>query len=327
MADFNGFLMRDSLKDTGVIPSPGYPYYSPDVIAHAQVASPQSFFTANYSSDPNEAVQLGSRLNPIYVRAKNLSSGPLTGFVSVFRASPSLFLTPSVWKNNPLKTASGQTYVPLPPLAPPNSVAVGTEPLYLDATASNLFCVVGIVSTTSQPTIPNDFKTYSEYIEWVTKNQNVCGRNLNIVRNFPNRSFERLEGFSNPSEDAVPTLFKVEVKGGTLPAGTTFGLQCAPLNLNTSWNISQGPTQTASGMTPAKFNGTVTTWATLSGGGWPNGVSIETAVYVGVTADDPVASLATPFEELAVAAEEVEGLPANGKLVRLGNVETLFVTG
>lgn len=327
MATFDGFLIRDSLNDTGVVPSPGYPYYSPDVIAHAQVANPQGFFTANYSSDPNEAVQLGSRLNPVYVRAKNLSTKTLNGYISVFRANPSLFLTPSVWKNNPLKTASGQTYVPLTPLTAPNTVAVGQEPLYLDATVNNLFCVVGIVSTTPQPTIPADFKTYSEYIEWVTKNQNVCGRNLNLVRNFPKRSFERLEGFSNPSSEAVPTLFKVEIKGGTLPAGTTFGLQCAPLNLNVSWNISQGPIQTTSGMTPPNFNGTVTTWATLPSGGWPNGVSIETAVYVGVDHEDPVASLATPFEELAVSPEEIEGLPANGKLVRLGNVETLFVTG
>lgn len=328
MASYDGFLLRDSLGDTGVVPSPGYPYYSPDLIAHAQVANPQTFFAGNYGSDPNEAVELGSRLNRIYVRAKNLSANPLSGYyVSVFRAQPALFLTPSVWRNNPLSTASGNPYLALPPTVQPNAVGVGQDCFMLDAIASNLFCLVGIASPQPQPAIPSNFSTYSDYLVWVRGNQSVCGRNLNMVRDFPNRSLERLEHFSNPSAtETVPTLFQVSIVGGLLPAGSTFGLQCAPLGINTTWKISEGTVKTTSGMTPPLFDGTVTTWATLAPGTvWPPGVGVNTSVWVGLPPDDKAAPLATPFEQLGVRPEEVEGLPANGVLVRLGNVETVFV--
>jgi hypothetical protein len=53
---------------------------------------------------------------------------------------------------------------------------------------------------------------------------------------------------------------------------------------------------------------------------------VNTSVWVGRGPTDPVARLATPFEELGVEREEVEGLPANGVLVRLGNCKTLFVS-
>ena len=329
MGTFEGFLMRDSLRDAGVVPSPGYPYYSPDLIACPQVAKPAEFFAGNWASDPNQPVEMGSRLNPVYVRAKNLSSAALSGYyISVFRANTSLFLTPSVWRDHPLLTTSGQTYVALPTPVQPNTVAVGQDFFMLDATASNLFCLVGIVSPSPNPTLPSNFSSYSAYIEWARNTQNACGRNLNRLRNYPNRTLERLDGFENPSSsEAAPTLFEVAVKGGTLPAGSNFGLQCTPLGVNTSWNISAGPVQTASGMTPTSFKGTVTTWATLPAGArWPAGVSLDTVVYVGEKRDGPVAAFATPFEDLGVKPEEVEGLPEGGVLVRLGNVETMFVS-
>jgi hypothetical protein len=324
---YDGFLMRDALNDNGVIPSPGYPYYSPDVIAHAQVADPNTFFSQNWGNDPSQAIELGSRLNPVYVRAKNLSTSPLSNYyISVFRASPALFLTPSLWKSNPLTTTSGNTFVALPTVVQPGAVGVGQDCFMLDAIASNLFCMVGIASPTQQPALPPDFSSYSAYLQWVSNNQNVCGRNLNLVRDYANRSFQRLDSFSNPSPtDTVPTLFQVTVTGN-LPAATQFGLTCAPLGISTSWTYST-PVQTTSGRTPPSFNGTVETWATLPGSAqWPAGASINTEVFVGVQADDPVAYMATPLERLGVAHEDVEGLGATGRLVRLGNCETLFTT-
>jgi hypothetical protein len=220
---FNGFLMRDSLTDDGVVPSPGYPYYSPDVIAHAAVADPQTFFSANYGADPSQPIELGSRLNPVYVRAKNLSDQPLSGYsISVYRANTTLFLRPTLWRNNPLSTTSGAISVPLPATVQPGAIGVGQDSFVLDAIASNLFCLIGIASPTPTPVFPADFASYSDYIAWVRTNQNVCGRNLNYVRNYPNRAYERVDAFSNPSTtDSVPTLFQVTLSGRPLPAGTT----------------------------------------------------------------------------------------------------------
>jgi len=326
MEQFNGFLMRDSVSDTGQVPSPGYPYSSPDIIAHAQVADPNRFFTDNYASDPNQPVEAGSRINPVYVRAKNLSDQPLNNYyISVFRADTSLFLRPSIWRNNPLSTAEGNSSVSLPATVAPGAVAVGSAPFLLNAVNSNLFCCIGIAGPTATPQIPNDFPNYESYITWVRNARNICGRNLNKVRSYPNRWFERLDTFSNPSTtDYVPTLFQVTVRG-TLPAGSTFGLQCAPLGIATNWNIANGPVQTTSGMTPPDFDGTVTTWAILpTNTPWPPDTSIDTSVWVGFPATSPVAQYATALSELGVRAEQVEGL-GSGVLVRLGNCQTVFV--
>lgn len=327
MSTFDGMLMRDTLSDNGSVPSPGYPYYSPDMICHAQVANPSSFFTANYASDPNEAVQLGSALNPIYVRGKNLSDNPLSGWnVFLYRASSSLFLNPSIWIRNQVTTASGSTFVSLP-TTQPQQIAVGGDCFMLSGLANNLFCLIGVATAGTSPSIPASFANYDAYIAWVRQNQNVCGRNLTTARSFPNRQYERLDSFSNPSGDVVPTLFQTSLTG-TLPAGSTFGITCAPLGIATNWNVSQGPIQTASGRTPANFSGTVTTWASLPAGTnvWPPGARLDTTVYVGVDGESPAAQYAAPPEELHIEREEAEALMPEGRLVRLGNCATVFST-
>jgi len=327
MPFYDGLLMRDSLGDTGVVPSPGYPYYAPDVICHDQVANPQQFFSGNYSGDPSQPVQLGSHTNLLYTRAMNLSTSVKSGWsIHLYRASSSLFLNPSIWRNNVVSTQSGQSSVPLADVQP-NAVVVAGEPFILDALASNLFCLIAIASSSPSPSIPSGFSAYADYISWVRQNQNVCGRNLSLVRNFPSRQYERLDTFSNPESTSVPTLFRVSVSG-SLPAGTTFGLTCAPLSIATSWNVSQGPVQTASGMTPASFDGTVTTWGSLPAGvsQWPSNATIDTTVYVGVDAEHPAAAAAASFDELGIGPDEAADLVPNGQLVRLGNCATAFVT-
>ena len=88
MTTYDGLLMRDNLADNGVVPSPGYPYHSPDIISHSQVEKPDTFFKANYDSNPNEAIELGSRTNRIYVRTKNLSTAAKTRwYISVYRST------------------------------------------------------------------------------------------------------------------------------------------------------------------------------------------------------------------------------------------------
>ncbi|KRV47894.1 hypothetical protein AQ490_05935 [Wenjunlia vitaminophila] len=328
MTLYDGFLMRDSLSDTGTVPSPGYPYHSPDIVSHSQVSDPGRFLTDTYDRDPTQPVELGSRLNPVYVRAKNLSSRPLTGYhVSVFRANTSLFLRPSVWSGHPLRTASGATSVALPPTVAPGAVGVGQDYFLLDAISSNEFCCVGMVSETPHPTIPADFPSYDAYILWVRQNQNVCGRNLNLVRDYPNRAFERLDTFSNPSSsEHVPTLFEVTVSGA-LPAGSRFGIQCVALGISTNWPTSEGPVQTESTMTPPSFDGAVTTWALLpTGAAWPRGASVDTTVWVGIRPESQAAAYHTPLERLGVSRTAVEGLGDAGVLVRLGNSGTVFVS-
>lgn len=326
MPVYDGLLMRDSTTDTGVVPSPGYPYYSPDVIAHAQVADPQTFFVSNYSTNPNQPVQLGSHINLIYVRTKNLSTTVKSGwFIHVYRASSSLFMTPSIWLGNKLTTASGNDYVTLG-AAQPNQVIVGNDNFILDAITSNLFCLIGVASATQTPSIPASFSSYTAYVDWVRQNQNVCGNNLTLLRSYPNRSYERTDSFSNPESDSVPVLIKVTASG--LSGGTTFGLQCAPLKINVSQTVSQGDTLTGSGMAPPHFSGTVTTFGTLPSGEtkWPVGARLDTTVYVGREASDELAAkYAEDTSKLGIDFDEHELFSPEGVLIRVGDVATEFV--
>lgn len=325
MVEYNGFLMRTALSDNGSVPAPAYPYHSPDIIGHAQVANPSPYFVQNYSSDPNQPIEKGSAVNYLYTRAKNLSANTLSGYyVSVYRANASLFMRPSIWIHNRLQTHEGESYVQLPS-ATTGQVVVGQKPFLLNAVASNNFCLIGIASTSQNPTVPSDFATYDDYIHWVRTNQNVCGRNLRYVQSYANRSYEQLDEFSNPENTAVPTLFQTTVTG-SLPSGSKFGLTCAPLGLNESWDISDGKVRTASSMTPADFNGNVTTWATIPGGTWPTGVSIQTTVFVGVTSE----SIAAQYRETEwpqLGGRIPESLDsARPHLVRLGDCSTVFTT-
>ncbi|HEU4658174.1 MAG TPA: hypothetical protein VFR97_11640 [Capillimicrobium sp.] len=319
--------MRDTLGDTGVVPSPGYPYSSPDLIGYDPVAPSQvqAFFSSNYDSDVNKPIQLGSRMNPLYVRGKNLATTTKTGqYISVYRANTSLFLTPSRWAPNRLATQSGAGSVALPEMAP-GAIGVGPEPFLIDGTVGQgLYCLVGMVTSTPNPVLPPDFASYSDYIAWVRNNQNVCGRNLSVLSSFPARAFERWDTFSNPEENAVPVLFMVTVNGPQgLPSGTTFGITCNPIGVQASWTWNpSSPSQTASSMCPKTWSGTAVTWATLpSGAVWPRGTTIGTKVYVGRDADDPVAIYATPWDELPVGPGDVDGVE-DGVLVLLGTVTT-----
>jgi hypothetical protein len=333
-SSFNGFLVRDALSDTGVVPSPGYPYYSPDLICHDQVANPTAFFAANYSSDPSQKVQLGSQTNLIYVRAKNLASTTLSGWkMFVYRASGALFLNTNLWRNNRLSTSNGNAFVPLP-TTPPGTVAVGTGPMPVDGVfvlsglSSNLFCLVAIASQTDPPVIPDPFSRYEDYITWVRSNQNVSGRNLSITRDYRDRQYSRIDSFSNPGTASVPILFQIIVSGD-LPAGTTFGITSAPLDVNKSWNISEGREQGHYCKAPAGFNGTVTTWGSLPAGNssWPNGTQIAINIYVGLPSSSPAARYAVDFHSLRLNRGDIPGLGQSGVLVLLGSTATIFQSG
>lgn len=326
MPSYSGLLMRDSLNDTGVVPSPGYPYYSPDIICHSQVADPQTYFTHNYQSDPNQPVQLGSQTNFIYVRTKNLATTTLAGwYIHAYRASSSLFMTPSIWKGNPLSTRSGNPYVTLGSVAS-NAVGVALDHFLLDGLSSHLFCLIGVASATATPSIPASFASYSDYIVWVRQNQNVCGRNLSYLQSYPNRQYDRLDDLTNPQNTAVPVLAKVEVQGN-LPAGTTFGVQCAPAGMSASGTTPNKTVITGSGIVPASFSGTVTTWGSLPAGvsAWPAGATLKTTLYYGQDTDHPAYEYGESWETFEIGPKDIEGMPENGVLVRLGDTGTVFI--
>ncbi len=289
----DGFLMRDSLDDTGVVPSPPLSWASPDLICHQQVSDPQTVFgtAASYASDPNQVASQGSRYNRVYARAKNLGQDKTGCFISVFQAGPSLFMHPNLWRNHVLQTADGETSLPLESVGP-GEIGVCKKPFLLDLIGETHVCLVGVVSKGPNPALPKKFSDPDDYGRWVRKHPNVCSRNIHPVLNYRARNYESLYHFENPYVQKTRYLFVVEIEG-TLPPNTELGLVCRPIGLDKSWRLGDDP-QKATSLMVGSFNGAITTWVTLPRDQphWPNGVAIVTSALVERPLDSPLAKYA-----------------------------------
>src|SRR5579872_6803836 len=183
MPTWTDLFVRDSMQDNGTVPSPGYPYTSPDLICTALTTypNPTQVFTGNYGSDPNVA-PTASQNNYIYTRAKNLGSSNQGGTMYVYWASPSLLMTPSQWLPNALYIVlpggnQKQYFSPIPAVGA-NQISVQQTPFILPAIAAGHYCLVGICATSQHPwTQPPTFPTWDDFVMWVRNNQNICWRN------------------------------------------------------------------------------------------------------------------------------------------------------
>jgi hypothetical protein len=328
MPQFNGLLMRDSLADTGVVPSPGYFYKSPDIICHSQVADPKTFFKANYDQNPNQPLQKGSHFNRIYSRVKNLSASTISNqYVNVYWCQSSLFMTPRLWKPNRLCTEDCTHYVSVDPV-PAGAIMVSNDQLLMDGKEVGHVCLVGIVSLDQDPgpSIPDDFNTSDQFVAWIRENQNICVHNLSKLQSFPNRQWERLDHIENP--DSKPALYTIDVTvTGVLPDDTDIGVICEPMGINkhSKYKDLIGGHLFANGYCPAGFKGAVTTLGSLpSESAWPEGVKIDTALYHAKQSNDLIAKYAVDWNTFHIKPHQVEGLPENGVLVLLGSCSTEF---
>lgn len=277
----NKFLFRESMQDTGVIPTSNSIYWSPDIICHKQVANAKQFFTDNYSiKDVADSVDLGTSINFIYARVKNLGadSTPVTGYVNVYRSDSSLFMQPSLWSKTPLTTTKNNFYIRVNS-STPGEILVEDEMFLLSGLKNNLFCMMGIVSDSPTPTIPDkDFSSYDDFIYWLRTNQAVCARNLNKEPNCIEKNYERLDHFSNPEKQPVEVYFRVEASN--MYDKTVFGIICDPLKIGKEWvydSSSSSNKYSVLGDVPADFSGYISVYAILPAGYsvWPDKAEIS----------------------------------------------------
>ena len=275
MAYQNKLLFRDDTNDDGSTPSHGGTYQSPDIISHDQIADPQTELSGSYARDVNQQVSSGSKTNFVYTRVKSLDSTPQEVYLRLYRAGVSLFMTPSVWRGNAMKTPAGDPFVKVSATSK-GDVAVGVTPFVLDATASNRFCLVGIANTDRTETVPEDFRTYDEFVVWVHQNPGVCVRNLNVIGT-TKTNYEQLDGLKNPEDTPRHAAFYLTATN--VPVGTTIGMQCEPAKLEASV-VTSSETETLSAAVPAvppHFDGFVRVWAVLppSEPSWPDDARLD----------------------------------------------------
>ena len=214
-------LLRDNLKDDGTKVT-NMSYSSPDIIIHSQVADPKSFFTADYASDPNEA--LGTQNdNFIYVRVKNIGdvkSQPI--YVNLYANQLSLYLNPQNWEKNRISTIRKNPYSTIDSLAA-GEIGVTDDYFLFHRPDYKNSCFVATASSEPNP----DFtwiNSWAKYVDWVTANANVAARNMVTYKEKQVRQYENYLNLSNPY--STPALFLITVKANAqVPDGTRYGIK------------------------------------------------------------------------------------------------------
>lgn len=214
-------LLRDSSKDDGTKVT-NMSYASPDIITHSQVADPKSFFTANYTSDPNEP--LGTQNdNFIYVRIKNIGdSKSQPTYVNLYANQLSLYLNPQNWEKNRISTIRKNQYSTIDSLAV-NEIGVTDDYFLFHRPDYRNSCFVAVAGSEPNP----DFtwiNSWAKYVDWVTQNANVAARNMVTYQEKQVRQYENYLNLSNPY--STPALFMITVEANAqVPDGTKYGIK------------------------------------------------------------------------------------------------------
>lgn len=319
----NTFLLRDNLRDRGEIPSKGSYYASPDLIVHDQVADPQAFFESNYGSDVNQSIKTGAMVNFIYGRVKNLGTESRPAFLRLYAANSSLFMTPSLWKPNVVRTAEGEDRIAMG-YVNPGKIAVTPKPFAFNAQDSSTFCHVGYVSDDPHevPDIPDRFKSYDEFVHWIHLNPYIALRNFSIIIS-SRSSEERLDDISNPSDEPKFLGLRITLTGG-FPKNTLVEVNCPVAGIEHQTKVVTKSAHevrlTWSGEITARGKGYVHTIIVLPRGTvWPQGGILRVEAFSDVASD----SIAAPYA-LSDVTDSFAADGASIKLVLIGSCSSIF---
>lgn len=242
MPSYQDIYVRDNFGDSGVFPSTGVPYMSPDIIPLQSGTFSVEQAISTYGGPDQGKHILNPGLNNIYIRAKNLRpSGTETGTASLYFAKTSLVMLPDTWRNNQLLTSAGQSSVSFVNASGssnlnPNDIAL-SSPAFLWSSVPDpawSHCLVAIVNTPNTVvTIPASFASNAAYVRWVQNNPAVAWRNIIIVPNGQANVIKNVE-FSN--RDSVPHYFYFSLTARNCPLNTAVTMQCTHQACPINWS-------------------------------------------------------------------------------------------
>lgn len=333
-AIYNDIYVRDNFNDSGVTPSTGVPYQSPDIIPYQNNSLAWSTANGAYLGPDLGMDIVNGGANNIYVRAKNLNTSAGSGTVSLYYADASLFLAPSTWV--PVTVPGGgasATYVggDGTSVIQPDAVAL-SNPAFL---LSNLppgphYCLIAVVQTAAHPTqIPTSFATLGDYVAWVQGTPAVGWRNISYA---PSGSAQIIRSYGFANINPTPDYFHVMVQGQGFPVGTPINVQCTDQTCMFNQNLTlPAPDQNGNQITgfdvyvPAAFSGSMVVTAASLSGPFPVGANLAISYY-----QYPSTSRAT---DLAVSrtcriskGSGTQGAPLAASLIKVGEC-TIVVGG
>lgn len=308
MTTYSGLIIRDNFQDTGIIPSTGDRWISPDIIPYGTgVLSPSDAVSTYGGPDIGQPV-VPNKNNNIYIRSKNISGAAMTGNVNLYYANSSLFLDPRTWRavTQPVTNNAFVTTTTTPSTTiPVNGVALVQAPFTLGGVPSNAhYCFIAVVNNNGVPfTVPSSFSSNGAFFLWVANSANVGFRNIVLLAGSPGSAVAYTTfGNANP----IPSTMIFSVVGTNVPSGTTWSANCADQRLSppfsASGTFSSSGTASTQLTVPANIAGgnalmsMAFTFATASGQAFPSNTSFSISYY-----QVPTSANAAAPDELFVA--------------------------
>lgn len=231
---YDGLLVRDNFDDSGGIPTTGNTWASPDIIPYQAGSVTWADAAGQMGADIGKQFVDGG-VNNIYVRARNLNVGTVTGTVALYYARASLFLTPVQWQQ--LADPAGNSDLDFVNGTPSTSIAADgvalCNPAFLltGLPDGDHYCLITVAQTVTQPpqppappvVIPQSFASNADFVLWVQTNPSVAWRNLDVVPN-PQANLIRTLTFGNDDSASDNFVFQAVCTG--FAQGSLLRSQC-----------------------------------------------------------------------------------------------------
>jgi len=250
MGTYTGFLVRDNFQDVGQIPTTGYTWICPDIIPYGQNGLTWSQLNSNYNGPDIGLPVDGSQATNIYVRAKNISSSPMSANVNLYYSSSSLLLYPTQWNKinypnpaEPLVDQNNSTVVASNALAILQAAfLIGSIP---PPPAGHHYCLIVVVNNNNIPVTIPSFNNNAEFMNWVMNNPNIAYRNIIYAPN-AGKSVVSIQTFGNLNNSSIQAFFQMT---GQNLGNVTYTLSCTDTRLGNPFQATGGFTLQPDGKT------------------------------------------------------------------------------
>jgi hypothetical protein len=344
MSTYSGLLLRDNFQDSGIIPSTGDLWTSPDIIPYgSNVLSPSDAVSTYNGPDIGQPV-VTNQNNNIYVRSKNITSAAMAGNANLYYADASLFLYPTTWQPVNVPVFNNAFVTTSPPLSAPipvGEIALVQSPFTLGGIPPNAhYCFICVVNNNNVPfPVKQSFDSNAAFYLWVRGSGNVAYRNIILnIGSLANVVSYTTFGNDNP----ISSKMIFSVVGTNVPAGTTWAASCTdarlPQPFSASGTFSSSGTAGTQLTVPAKISGgnplmsMAFTFTNPSGQRFPGGTSFKISYYQVPTSagtaevdDDFLALEAKASAEYRIAARDPQNTEGfeTATLILLGSVLVL----
>ncbi len=181
---YDDVFVRSRLGSTGSTPETGCWTHSPDIIPNgtAVMEDPVKSLTDSYDSDVGKETVL-NQTNYFYIRGKNLYDGARTAKFEMYYCPSNVFLWPSLWVDNQLKTSAGETQVEASVAAKDDVVVPVNAFTHLPKSTLH-HCTIGRVITDGHPNPMPEAGSIADITalaKFMLDHPGFCWRNIVLV--------------------------------------------------------------------------------------------------------------------------------------------------